>query len=63
MSKHQPRRLKVATHFRELHPNLRTTAQLLLRGNWLAAAGFAPGSVAVVQVAPGRLTITTASHV
>ncbi len=63
MPKPQPRRLKVATHCRELRPNLRTTSQLLLRGNWLAAAGFAPGTVAVVEVAPGQLTITTASHV
>ncbi|MGI4870437.1 MAG: SymE family type I addiction module toxin [Janthinobacterium lividum] len=56
------RRLKVATFYRALHPNLRTTAQLILCGNWLAAAGFTPGTVAVVEVAPGQLTITPASN-
>jgi hypothetical protein len=55
---HRPRQLKVTTHYRQLAPQLRTTARLLLLGNWLAAAGFGPGVVAVVQVEAGRLIIT-----
>lgn len=55
---HTPRRLKVTAHYRQLAPQLRTTARLLLLGNWLAAAGFGPGVVAEVQVEAGRLVIT-----
>jgi hypothetical protein len=60
---HRPRRLKVRTHYRQLAPQLRTTARLLLLGNWLAAAGFGPGITAVVQVESGRLIITPGSEV
>ena len=54
----QPRRLQVATHYRSLHPRLSTTAKLTLSGDWLAAAGFPPGAVALVEVQAGRLVIT-----
>ena len=52
------RRLKVAKYYRRLHPVLSTTSLLVLRGNWLAQAGFVPGATAVVEVEPGRLIIT-----
>jgi len=52
------RQLKVTPHYRQLHPQQRITARLMLLGNWLADAGFTPGAVAVVQVEAGRLTIT-----
>lgn len=55
------RQIKVATHYRQLHPQLRTTAKLLLQGNWLEAAGFAPGTVAAIEVQAGRLIITPAA--
>lgn len=55
------RRLKVAMFYKSCHPNLKTAPELLLRGDWLAAAGFAPGAVAVVQVEAGRLIITPAA--
>jgi hypothetical protein len=55
------RRIKLATHFRSLHPQLSTTSKLTLSGDWLAAAGFAPGAIAQVEVQAGRLIITTAS--
>ena len=55
-----PRRLKVAKHYRSLHPCLSTTAKLILQGDWLAAAGFPPGATALVEVQAGRLTITAA---
>ncbi len=58
----KPRRLKVATHYRSLQRplwgSLSTTAKLTLAGDWLAAAGFAPGAVALVEVQYGRLVIT-----
>ena len=53
-----PRRLKVALHYRRLHPDLSTTSLLVLRGNWLAEAGFVPGATVVVEVEAGRLIIT-----
>jgi len=56
------RRLKVALYYRRLHPTLSTTSQLVLRGNWLAEAGFGPGVTAVVEVEIGRLTITIAAN-
>ena len=58
MAQSSIRRLKVACHFRQLHPHLSTTAKLTLQGDWLAAAGFPPGAVALVEVQAGRLTIT-----
>jgi hypothetical protein len=58
MSQPTPRRLTVARHYRQLHPHLSTTSKLLLQGDWLTAAGFPPGTVAVVEVQAGRLTIT-----
>ncbi len=61
MAQHPARRLKVATHFRRLHPQLSTTSKLTLSGDWLAAAGFAPGTIAQVEVQAGRLIITTAT--
>jgi len=48
----------VALHYRRLHPALSTTSLLVLRGNWLAQAGFVPGATAVVEIEPGRLIIT-----
>ncbi|QKG55229.1 type I addiction module toxin, SymE family [Hymenobacter sp. BRD128] len=60
MAQHTARRLKVAQHFRSLHPRLSTTSKLTLAGDWLAAAGFLPGAFAVVEVQAGRLIITTA---
>ncbi|GAA3987092.1 SymE family type I addiction module toxin [Hymenobacter antarcticus] len=56
----QARRIKVAPHYRQLHPQVRITSQLRLQGNWLAAAGFAPGTVAAIEVQAGRLIITPA---
>ena len=56
----QARRIKVAPHFRQLHPVQRITSKLLLQGNWLAAAGFAPGTVAAIEVQAGRLIIIAA---
>jgi len=53
-----PRRLKVARHYRSLHPQLSTTSKLLLQGDWLTAAGFPPGTVATVEVQAGCLIIT-----
>lgn len=61
MAQHTARRIKVATHFRSLHPQLSTTSKLTLSGNWLAAAGFAPGAIAQVEVQAGRLIITPAA--
>ncbi len=58
MAQPSTRRLKVARFFRQLHPQLTTTAKLTLQGNWLEAAGFHPGAIALVEVAPGRLVIT-----
>ena len=55
------RRLKVAPHFKSLHPRPAVTSSLRLQGDWLEAAGFAPGTVAVVQVENGRLIITPAA--
>jgi hypothetical protein len=60
MSQQAPRRLKVAKHYRQLHPRLSTTSKLTLQGDWLAAAGFAPGAIAQVEVQAGRLIITPA---
>ncbi|TYZ12757.1 type I toxin-antitoxin system SymE family toxin [Hymenobacter lutimineralis] len=53
-----PRRLKVAPHYKRLHPTLAVTSSLRLQGDWLTAAGFAPGATALVQVEAGRLIIT-----
>lgn len=60
MSQLAPRCLKVAKHYRQLHPRLSTTSKLILQGDWLTAAGFPPGAVAVVQVQAGQLVITPA---
>lgn len=57
----EARRIKVAPHYRQLHPQVRITSQLRLQGNWLAAAGFAPGTVAAIEVHAGRLVITLAA--
>jgi len=57
----QARKIKVALHYRQLHPHTRTTAKLLLQGNWLEAAGFVPGTVAAIEVQAGRLIITPAA--
>ena len=54
----QARRLKVAPLYRSCHPQQRITSQLRIQGNWLAAAGFPPGSIATVEVHAGRLIIT-----
>lgn len=54
------RRLKVAPHYRQLSPRLSITSKLILSGNWLEAAGFAPGCIAHVEVAAGQLIITPA---
>ena len=54
------RRLKVAPLYRSCHPQQRITSQLRIQGNWLAAAGFPPGSIAAVEVQTGRLIITPA---
>ena len=56
----QARRIKVAPLYRQLHPQVRITSQLRIQGNWLAAAGFAPGTVAAIEVQAGRLIITAA---
>ncbi len=61
MAQHPARRIKVATHFRSLRPQLSTTSKLILSGDWLAAAGFAPGTVAAIEVQAGRLIITAAA--
>ena len=53
-----PRRLKIAPLYRQLRPGHRITSQLLLAGDWLKAAGFAPGAVALVEVSKGQLVIT-----
>jgi hypothetical protein len=58
MSKQLPiRRLKVAPHYKSLHPHLKITASLRLTGDWLLQAGFHPGDVASVEVSEGYLTI------
>lgn len=57
----QARRLKVAPLYRSCHPQQRITSQLRMQGNWLAAAGFPPGSIATVEVQAGRLIITPAT--
>ena len=56
----QARRLKVAPLYRSCHPQQRITSQLRIQGNWLAAAGFPPGTVAAIVVQAGRLIITPA---
>ncbi|UYZ60199.1 SymE family type I addiction module toxin [Hymenobacter latericus] len=61
MLSYAPRRLKVAPHFKRLHPRPAVTSSLRLQGDWLEAAGFAPGTVALVHVEAGRLIITPAS--
>lgn len=62
MSKRFPtRRLKVAAHYKSLHPTLKITASLRLTGDWLLEAGFRPGDVASVEVSNGRLTILRVS--
>jgi hypothetical protein len=61
MAQHTARRIKVATHFRSLRPQLSTTSKLTLSGDWLAAAGFAPGTTAAIEVQAGRLIITAAT--
>lgn len=61
MPQQTTRRLKVAKHYRSLHPRLSTTSKLTLSGDWLAAAGFAPGTVAAIEVQAGRLIITAAA--
>lgn len=33
-------------------------SKLRLKGHWLTAAGFAPGTTAAVSVLPGRIVIT-----
>lgn len=58
MPQQAPRRLKVARHYRSLHPRLSTTSKLTLQGDWLTAAGFPPGAIATVEVQAGRLVIT-----
>ena len=54
-----PRRLKVAAHYKRLHPRLAVTSLLTLRGDWLAAAGFLPGATASIEIQAGRLIITS----
>ena len=56
----QARRIKVAPHYKFLSPRLAITSKLMLQGDWLAAAGFAPGTVAAIEVQAGRLIITAA---
>ncbi|MBD2768458.1 type I addiction module toxin, SymE family [Hymenobacter sp. BT664] len=57
----QARRIKVTPHYRQLHPRVRITSKLMLQGNWLEAAGFAPGTIATIEVQAGRLVITPAT--
>ncbi|MDO7846494.1 SymE family type I addiction module toxin [Hymenobacter sp. M29] len=57
----KPRRLKVAPLYTRLSPELKVTSKLRLSGDWLKAAGFAPGDFASVEVGQGRLIITKAA--
>ncbi|RTQ52296.1 type I toxin-antitoxin system SymE family toxin [Hymenobacter gummosus] len=61
MPSNAPRRLKVAPHFKRLPPRPAVTSSLRLQGDWLEAAGFPPGSTAVVHIEAGRLVITPAA--
>ncbi|GAA4382067.1 SymE family type I addiction module toxin [Hymenobacter koreensis] len=61
MSTSALRRLKVAPHHKRLHPRPAVTSSLRLQGDWLQAAGFAPGTTALIQVEAGRLVITPAN--
>jgi hypothetical protein len=54
------RKIKVAPHFARRRYDTTITSKLLLQGNWLEAAGFGPGTVAI-EVQAGRLIITPAA--
>lgn len=51
------RKLKVVAFYRSLHPELKIASAIRLQGEWLRQAGFNPGDVVDVDVAPGYLTI------
>ena len=51
------RRIKVAAFYKSLHPELKVTSSLRLRGEWLRQAGFDPGDIVEVVVALGCLVI------
>jgi hypothetical protein len=52
------RRIKVAAFYTSLSPKLKIISSLRLTGAWLYQAGFIPGDLVAVEVAPGRLIIT-----
>lgn len=54
------RKVKVEFRHRRRAFGYAATAKLLLSGHWLEAAGFAPGTVAAIEVQAGRLIITPA---
>ncbi|WP_019946738.1 SymE family type I addiction module toxin [Hymenobacter aerophilus] len=54
------RHIKIEYRHRRRAFGYAATAKLLLSGHWLQAAGFAPGTVAQVEVQAGRLIITPA---
>ena len=54
------RHIKIEHRHRARRWGFVATAKLMLSGHWLEAAGFAPGTVASVEVQAGRLIITPA---
>jgi hypothetical protein len=58
MTQPKMRRLKVAPHYKRLHPCIAISSSLRLQGDWLTEAGFVPGKTALIQVEAGRLIIT-----
>ena len=56
-----PRHIKIEVRHRRRQYGYTATAKLLLSGHWLQAAGFAPGTLAQVEVQASRLIITPAT--
>ena len=56
----QSRKIKVERRHRPRVYGYAATAKLMLSGHWLQAAGFAPGTIAAIEVQAGRLIITAA---
>lgn len=55
-----PRHIKIEVRHRRRRYGYAATAKIMLSGHWLQAAGFAPGTLAQVEVQAGRLIITPA---